>query len=273
MRGHSFEMETPPLLRSKDLVVTRGGKRILDGVAVNLPAGLLTILLGPNGAGKSTLIDSLSGWSAVDAGEVVLDGRPVGAISHRDRAKRCAVMRQDAVRPTGLSVRQSVELGRFACGSALAETEQCTREMLRRMELEPLASHDCASLSGGEWQRVCFARTAAQVWNSSQPAVVLLDEPVSNLDPPHQHSLLSGARALAAEGHAVLAILHDLHLAALYADRVILLQNGRVVTEGATKTTLHPGLLTRIYGCRVEELTDDAGVLRTLASFPPSGRN
>jgi iron complex transport system ATP-binding protein len=263
-------MEVPPLLKANELVVSRGNKRILDRATMHLPAGSLTVLLGPNGAGKSTLIDVLSGWLAVDAGEVVLDRRPVGSIPARERAARCAVMRQDTARPTGLNVRQSVELGRLAAGGSPEEIDQCADEMLRRMDLEPLASRDCANLSGGEWQRACFARTAAQVWNCPHPAVVLLDEPVSNLDPPHQHSLLFEARALAGDGHAVLAILHDLHLAAHHADRIILLQNGCVIREGPVKTTLHPALLTRIYGCRVEELADEVRGLRTLASFPPA---
>lgn len=263
-------METPPLLRANELVVLRRSNRVLNGATMQLPAGVFTVLLGPNGAGKSTLIDVLSGWLAADAGEVLLDRRPVGSIPARERAGRCAVMRQDTVRPAGLNVRQSIELGRLVLGGSPAEIDECTGEMLRRMDLETLASRDCASLSGGEWQRACYARTAAQVWNRPHPAVVLLDEPISNLDPPHQHSLLSEARALAGEGHAVLAILHDLHLAAHHADRIILLQKGRVIAEGSAKSTLQPDLLTRMYGCRVEELADEVRGLRTLASFPPA---
>ncbi|MFM8365589.1 MAG: ATP-binding cassette domain-containing protein, partial [Verrucomicrobiota bacterium] len=250
------------------VVFSRGEKRILDGVSLRVAPGELTVVLGPNGAGKSTLLDVLSGWLSADSGEVMLDGQPIQKFSPLERARRCAVMRQDSVRPAGLTVLESVELGRMALGGTAAEIRDTACDMLRRMDLADLESRDCASLSGGEWQRAAFARTAAQVWNSENPAAVLLDEPVSSLDPSHQHALLAEAQALAEQGHGVLAILHDLNLAARHADTVVLLCSGRIEETGPAGEVLQPEILSRIFECPVTVLEDSARGLRALLSLP-----
>jgi iron complex transport system ATP-binding protein len=261
-------MQTRDLLSANSVVFSRGEKRILDGVSLRIIPGELTVVLGPNGAGKSTMLDVLSGWLTADSGEVMLDGQPIQKFSPLERARRCAVMRQDSARPAGLTVLESVELGRMAQGGSAEEIRATARDMLRRMDLAEFESRDCASLSGGEWQRAAFGRTAAQIWNADNPAAILLDEPVSSLDPPHQHSLLAEARALAKQGHGVLAILHDLNLAAHYADRVALLRSGRVEAVGPSAEILRPDLLSKILGCRVEEIRDEKLALRVLASLP-----
>jgi iron complex transport system ATP-binding protein len=261
-------MESRDLLSAKSVVFSRGEKRILDCVSLRVVPGQLTVVLGPNGAGKSTLLDVLSGWLRADSGEVVLDGQPICEYSPLDRARRCAVMRQEASRPAGLTVLESIELGRMACGGTLDEIRSTAREMLRRMDLAGLEDRDAANLSGGEWQRAAFARTAAQVWNSEKPAAILLDEPVSSLDPPHQHALLAEVRTLSRQGHGVLAILHDFNLAAQYADAVALLRGGRVEAVGQACDILVPDILSRIYGCRVDELTDPQTGLKALLALP-----
>lgn len=261
-------MQTRDLLSANSVVFSRGEKRILDGVTLRVVSGELTVVLGPNGAGKSTLLDVLSGWLLADSGEVVLEGRPIQEFSPLERARRCAVMRQEATRPAGLSVLESVELGRLSCGGSPEEIRATAREMLRRMDLSEFETRDCASLSGGEWQRAAFARTAAQIWNSENPAAILLDEPVSSLDPSHQHTLLAEARALAKQGHGVLAILHDLNLAAQHADRVALLRRGRIEEFGPAGEILRPEILTRIFECPVAALEDSGRGLRALLSLP-----
>ena len=261
-------MQTRDLLSAHSVVFSRGEKRILDGVSLRVAPGELTVVLGPNGAGKSTLLDVLSGWLAADSGEVLLDSRPIEKFSPIERARRCAVMRQDSARPAGLTVLESVELGRMAQGGPAEEIRATAREMLRRMDLADLESRDCASLSGGEWQRAAFARTAAQIWNSKKTAAILLDEPVSSLDPSHQHTLLAEARNLAKQGHAVLAILHDLNLAAQHADRVALLRLGRIEEFGPAFEILQPEILTRIFECPVVALEDTVRGHRALFSLP-----
>jgi iron complex transport system ATP-binding protein len=261
-------METRDLLSANGVVFSRGKKRILDGVTLRVVPGEVTVVLGPNGAGKSTLLDVLSGWLRADSGEVLLDSQPIGKIPPLERAIRCAVMRQEATRPAGLTVLESVELGRMALGGTSAEIRETARDLLRRMDLIDLEGRDCASLSGGEWQRAAFARTAAQVWNVKTPAAILLDEPVSSLDPSHQHGLLAEARGLARQGHGVLAILHDLNLAAQHADSVALLRRGRIEKFGPAGDILRPEILSQVFECPVASLEDSDRGLRALLSLP-----
>lgn len=251
------------VLEAEGLVFERGGKRILDGVSLRLEPGKVLAVIGPNGAGKSSLLNVLSGWWKPDAGTVRLAGRPVSSFAPAERARLCSVMRQVDSRPAGICVQEAVELGRFAVGGDAAAI---SKEMLRRMDLVEISERDCANLSGGEWQRASFARAAAQVFGSGAPAALLLDEPVSSLDPAHQHQLLAEARRIAADGHAVLAVLHDLNLTAMYADEVLALKAGRVAALGAASEVMDAAKLSEIYQCRVERLERDG--LKALVSLP-----
>jgi iron complex transport system ATP-binding protein len=255
-----------PALVVSDVTLTRDTRRILDGVSLEVKPGCLLAVIGPNGAGKSSLLSVMSGLWKADHGSVRLEGRMIGEYASADRARRCAVMRQDNTRPAGMTVLEVVELGRLAHGAG-GDTRVLSWEMLRRMDLEDLAARDCARLSGGEWQRVAFARTVAQLASPQRHGVLLLDEPVSSLDPAHQHQLLGEARRLAGDGYAVLAILHDLNLTAQYADEVALLAGGRMHACGPVADIMQPHVLSGIYGCRVVEVRD--GGQRALVSLPP----
>lgn len=260
--------ETSTFLAAAHVSLTRETKRILDDVSIEVRRGKLLALIGPNGAGKSSLLSILSGLRKFDSGRVMLDGRDIRDYSASERARRCAVMRQDNARPSGMTVIEAVEIGRLAHGSCGEEPRAIARQMLRIMKLEELAMRDCARLSGGEWQRVAFARTLAQLQGQDSRAVLLLDEPVSSLDPAHQHYLLGAARQQAREGCAVLAILHDLNLAGHYADEVILLADGKVRAAGAAGDVMRPELLSEIYGCRIVAVEDHVRGARALVSLP-----
>jgi iron complex transport system ATP-binding protein len=260
-----------PCLSAEDVTLVRDDRRILDGVSLSVVAGRLTVVIGPNGAGKSSLLAVLSGLWAPDRGRVLLEGRGIGEYSPAARARRCAVMRQDHTRPAGLTVLEAVELGRLSGQGGGGEAQAVAWAMLRRMELEELATRDCTRLSGGEWQRVAFARTLAQIWETGHPATLLLDEPVSSLDPAHQHQLLGQARRLARDGHAVLVILHDLNLTAGYADEVALLREGRLLSCGPAAEMMTPDRLSVIYGCRVVSVESAGSGVRGFVSLPPEG--
>ena len=256
-----------PSLSAAGVTLTRDTRRILDEVSLAVKPGCLSAVIGPNGAGKSSLLSVLSGLWPADRGEVRLGGRDIGGYRPAERARLCAVMRQDNARPAGLTVLEAVELGRLA-HAAGDDARVFAWEVLRKMDLAGLAARDCARLSGGEWQRVVFARTVAQILSPEQQGVLLLDEPVSNLDPAHQHQLLGETRRLAREGHAVLVILHDLNLTAQYADEVVLLSAGRVRACGPAGEIMRPERLSEIYGCRVIEVRE--GGQRALVSLPTS---
>ena len=255
-----------PSLVAENVTLTRDTRRILDRVSLTVKAGCFVAVIGPNGAGKSSLLSIMSGLWKPDSGCVLLNDREVGDYSPAERARRCAVMRQDNARPSGMTVLEAVELGRVARGAG-EEAKSIAWAMLEQMNLADLASRDCARLSGGEWQRVAFARTVAQISDADSAGVLLLDEPVSSLDPSHQHELLGEARRLARAGHAVLEILHDLNLTAHYADEVALLSAGRLRACGPTTEIMQPETLSDIYGCRVVEV-QNAGQ-RALVSLPP----
>lgn len=258
-------------ISAEQIVLRREGRCILDGVTVSLVPGRLLAIIGPNGAGKSSLVSVLSGLWRPDGGRVTLDGRDLHDYRAAERARRCAVMRQDNLRPPGMTVLEAVELGCLA-RAAGDDAERIARDMLRRMELDDLAARDCGRLSGGEWQRVAFARTMAQICDGENRGVFLLDEPVSSLDPPHQHQLLALARELARAGHAVLAVLHDLNLTSLYADEVVLLEAGRIRAAGPAAEIMQPALLSEVYGCRVVALSGAREAVRALVSLPAGGR-
>ncbi len=254
-----------PSLVAEDVTLTRDTRRILDRVSLAVQPGRFLAVIGPNGAGKSSLLSLMSGLWKPDTGRVVLDDRDIGTYRPAERARRCAVMRQDNARPAGMTVLEAVELGRLARGTD--EGAGATAwVLLEQMKLADLAGRDCARLSGGEWQRVAFARTVAQISDTESAGVLLLDEPVSSLDPAHQHELLGEARRLAHAGHAVLAILHDLNLTAHYADEVALLAAGRLRACGPAAEIMRPEILSEIYGCRVVEVRD--GDRHALVSLP-----
>lgn len=244
-----------PSLVAENVTLARETRRILDGVSLSVKPGCFLAVIGPNGAGKSSLLSIMSGLWRPDSGRVLLNGREVGAYRPADRARCCAVMRQDNSRPSGMTVLEAVELGRVVRG-ADEEARNVAWAMLEQMNLADLAGRDCTRLSGGEWQRVAFARTVAQIAGAGNAGVLLLDEPVSSLDPAHQHELLGEARRLARAGHAVLAILHDLNLTAHYADEVALLSGGLLRACGPAAEIMQPAILSDIYGCRVVEVRD-----------------
>jgi len=263
-----MSQQTPSLL-AENVTLTRDTRRILDGVSLSVRPGRFLAVIGPNGAGKSSLLSILSGLWKAEGGRALLNGRDVSSYHPAERARHCAVMRQDNARPAGMTVLEAVELGRLAHAGG-EHARSVAWDMLRQMDLVDLAGRDCARLSGGEWQRVAFARTVAQITGAETPGVLLLDEPVSSLDPSHQHELLGEARRLAREGHAVLAILHDLNLTAHYADEVVLLAGGRLRACGPAVQIMRPEVLSDIYGCRVVEVRDDTQ--RALVSLPPEKR-
>ncbi|MFF3332907.1 ABC transporter ATP-binding protein [Streptomyces sp. NPDC002888] len=234
--------------------VTRGlgGTLVLDGVSLTPLPGTVTGLLGPNGSGKSTLLRLLAGVLAPTSGVVALDGRPLDQVGRRAVARRVAVVEQQADTQVALTVLDVVRLGRVphrrAWSPASATDEEAVRTALARTGLAHMADRPWHTLSGGERQRVQIARALAQ-----EPRELLLDEPTNHLDIQHQLALL----ALIAELRLTSVIaLHDLNLAAMYCDHVVVLKQGRVVAGGSPRDVLTETLVADVYGVRAT-ITDD----------------
>lgn len=240
-------------LRADRIRFARGRRLIIDDVDCTVPGGAVGALLGPNGAGKSTLLHLIAGVERADAGAARLGERDLAALRRRDRARVLALAEQEVQDAPGLRVAEVVALGRTPYLGAFAGPGELDRTVVRRsledLGLVELADREYETLSGGERQRVNLARALAQ-----EPELLLLDEPTNHLDVRAQLTMLGLLRELANGGLTVLAALHDLSLAAGYADHVIVLASGRVQAAGAPADVLTPHLIREVWGVDAEVL-------------------
>lgn len=235
------------MLECETLTVRAGWRVLLAEVDLRIAPGEVVAVLGENGAGKSTLLRVLAGerlWPALRAsGWVRLNGRPIERYDVRACARLRAVLPQQAEAAFSFTALEVAALGRYAFGGDGLVDRAVARQALALADAAHLADRELPTLSGGERARVHMAAAFAQLWEREcdQPRYLLLDEPTAALDLAHQHDLLAGVRGFAAErGIGVLAILHDLNLAAQYADRVFLLREGRLLAQGAPAQVLTP---------------------------------
>jgi len=238
-------------LVAEAVTLSIGERTVLAGVALEAIPGELLALVGPNGAGKSTLLAVLSGELAPTGGRVVLDGRELHRMRHLDRSRRRAMLAQENVVSFPFRVREVIEMGRAPWARrATAEQDRAAVEAaVAATDVAHLLDRVYPSLSGGEKARVSLARVLAQ-----DTPIVLLDEPTAALDLGHQEAVMRVARELARAGRAVVVVLHDLTLAGAYADRIALLDGGRLVAVGAPDDVLTAERLGAVYGTPVEVL-------------------
>ncbi|WP_279479376.1 heme ABC transporter ATP-binding protein [Aureimonas sp. SK2] len=240
------------MIEARDLCRRHGGRPVLTGVTLTVRPGEFTVLLGPNGAGKSTLLTLLTGETAPDHGRVTLDGRALSDLSPAALARRRAVLPQASELAFPFTVGEVVGLGLEAGGHRVRP--EAVRAALARVELSGFAGRLYGELSGGEQQRVHLARVLAQTGGpvgEGGPRFLFLDEPVSSLDIRHQIAVLEIARDFARGGGGVLAVLHDLNLAAGFADRLVVLSGGRIAGEGRPSAVLDDALIESVFGLRL----------------------
>jgi len=240
------------MLKIEGLSVSYGSRRALQAVSMDVQSSQVLALIGPNGAGKSTLVRAVSGIIPVQAGKVGADGVDLLSLPAMQRARYLAVVPQAVSLPPAFTVWETVLLGRTPylnfLGQISEKDEQIARLALQRVDALDLAERRVGELSGGEQQRVLLARSLAQ----STP-ILLLDEPTVHLDLQHQVSLMETVRSLAhADNLAVLVAMHDLNLAARYADRVALLVGGEVRAAGSARQVLTPELISAAYHLTVQ---------------------
>ncbi len=245
------------MLEARQITVVVRSSVLLRGVNVGVRPGRILVLIGPNGAGKSTLLRVLSGELAPTGGEALLDGRPLAAFSAAELARRRAVVPQASTLSFPFTVLEVAMLGVTVPGFAVttAAARAAALEALAAVGLSGLSSRLYGHLSGGERQRVHIARALCQVaapaLRPGESQCLLLDEPTSNLDLAHQALVLDAVRRQAARGLAVLAVMHDLNLAAALADDLLLLAGGEVKAAGPPPQVLRAELLSAAYGCSV----------------------
>jgi iron complex transport system ATP-binding protein len=249
------------MLSARELWAGYGERTVLRGLDLTVAAGEIVALAGPNGCGKTTLIRAFTRVVPIASGEATIDGEDVRSLSTAELAKRIAVVPQGAQLPPGFTALEQALFGRSPyislLGSESARDIEVAREAMEATDCWSLRARPAEELSGGERQRVVIARALAQ-----EPRALLLDEPTSYLDLAHQALALELAVRLGRErGLAVLMAMHDLTLASLYADRVAVMQEGRIVIDGAPGDVLRPEIIERAYGLPV-----------AVVSHPGSGR-
>ncbi|MSP21492.1 MAG: ABC transporter ATP-binding protein [Dehalococcoidia bacterium] len=253
-----------PTLAFRGVGVDLGGTRVVSDVDFEVPAGELFGLVGPNGAGKSTLLRAATGVVRLASGDVTIEGAALASRARRDLARRVAVVQQLPEAPHAMTVEELVLLGRTPHLGLLARESPRDLEIatasMSRAGCEAFASRPLGTLSGGQRRRAFIARALAQ-----EPALLLLDEPTSNLDPQAQGEIFLLLRALAAEGVAVLVVVHDLTIAAAYCDRVALLHQGRVAALGPPREVLTEEQVQRVYGPLVSVITHPVTGLPVIA--------
>jgi iron complex transport system ATP-binding protein len=243
------------------LVVTRGGRRILDLPDLTIPAGRVTGILGANGAGKSTLLRVLTGELRPDAGRAFFDGKPVLDWAPGELARRRAVLPQSGALGFPLRTEEVVALGRLPhAGHASRDEDHAAIEAaMVEADVTHLAARSFATLSGGEQQRVQLARVLAQLHGRAVGKTALfLDEPTAALDLAQQHAVLSAAARRARAGGLVVVVLHDLSLAARHCDHVLLMGRGRRIVEGPVRAALTEEHVGQAYGIAVRAVSNGA---------------
>ncbi|MCY4447230.1 MAG: ABC transporter ATP-binding protein [Chloroflexi bacterium] len=222
---------------------------LLDSVHLHAEQGRFVGLIGPNGAGKSTLLRALSGMLRHQHGAVLLEGTDLRSMSSRDVAASMALVSQIAPYTHGFTSFELVLMGRYPHLGRFQiegrEDNRIARDAMRQTDTERFADRTLDTLSGGERQRVFVSRALAQ-----QPRILLLDEPTSNLDVFHQLKVLDLVRQLVNEGLTAIAAIHDLHMAARYCDRLVLLSDGGVLAEGRPEEVLTPEAIESAFGVR-----------------------
>ena len=229
--------------------VSLDGHRILSGIDLTVAPGEVVALVGPNGAGKSTLLAAISGDVAISDGSVEIAGKALGDYRHLELARERAVLTQDNQLSFPFTVGQVVSMGRspWSRTDRFDEDETAIAEAMLAMDVDQLATRRFTSLSGGEKARVSLARVLAQ-----RTPIVMLDEPTASLDLRHQEDVMRAVRTLASAGTAVLVVVHDLSLAAAYADRVAIIAGGTLVAAGPPQQVLTAPQVSSVYGLPVE---------------------
>lgn len=239
------------MLSARNIHYQAGGNPILQGIGINFEPGKLQVILGPNGSGKSSFLKICAGEITRYDGEVQYGTLNLREIAPAQLARNRAVMSQQTELPFPLRVEEVVMMGRyphFQYEPALQDEKIC-REVMQQLRLPDYAHRNYMTLSGGEKQRVQFARVLAQIWEPApnEHRYLFLDEPLNSLDIQYQHEFLRLTRNLVTPNTTVIAVLHDINLSIQYADQLFFIREGKLAAAGAPREIISRELLARVF--------------------------
>jgi iron complex transport system ATP-binding protein len=249
-------------ISAESVVVRLGGNLVVDGATLDLRAGELAVLIGPNGAGKTTLVRALAGLIPAE-GRIAIEGRALASFAPRERARRIAYLPQGHGFHWPMAVTAVVALGRHPHGDVFSGVTDADRAAVERAlvatDTLPFGARSVTELSGGERARVALARALA-----SEAPILITDEPTTSLDPRHQLAVMALLANIAHGGTAVLAIVHDLVLAARFADRILVMDQGRLVADGAPREVITRERIAAVFAVEAEIIESAKGPLPIL---------
>ena len=267
-----MENGRPPAIGAQGVFFQIEAKTLLDRADLKAAHGQMVGLIGPNGAGKSTFLRAISGVLRVQSGSIHLDGADLRSLTSKEIAAGLAIVPQIVPYTHGFTAMELVLMGRYPhLGRFQIEgqgDERIARNAMRQTETEQFADRTLDTLSGGERQRVIVSRALAQ-----QPRILLLDEPTANLDVLHQLKVLGLVRQLVDDGLTAVAAIHDLNMAARFCDRLVLLQEGRVLAEGAPEEVLTPKLIAQAFGVKAAVYQDPNTGSHAISLIAPADAN
>ena len=255
------------MIHVKQIKKSYGSKRVLDNVSVQFPKGKVTSLIGPNGAGKTTLLMLIARLQDANGGEMTIDGRRIADIRIGDYARQVATLRQSPDFHLRLTVEELVAFGRFpySRGNLTPQDRQAIADAIAFLSLEKLRLAYVDELSGGQRQMAFLAMTIAQ-----QTDILLLDEPLNNLDMKHAVQIMRALRRLCYEqGRTVILVIHDINFAANYSDHIVAMQGGAVRFSGPAHEVVTEQRLRALYDIDFHIVRDERGCVCNY--FTPTG--
>jgi len=244
------------LLEAKRIALSYGGAYIFEDLSLTIPEGKVTVLVGSNGCGKSTLLRSLARLLKPSNGKVSLDGKDLASMAPKIIAKQLSLLPQGPTAPEGLTVLQLVKQGRYPYQSWLQqwsrEDEEAVMSALHATNLHDLSERSLDSLSGGQRQRAWIALTLAQ-----KTEIILLDEPTTYLDMTHQIEILDLLQEMNEnESRTIVMVLHDINLACRYADHIVAVKNGEIITQGTPSEVVDAAMIEEVFQLKSEVIMD-----------------